>query len=91
MSTDQFYKNHTDFNSHPLAPLFYKFIELLRRDDKNSLADVVLKISEQQYIQDNRDIVAKIILEMSKLGEKISANDNREGFNNLVSELQYLN
>lgn len=87
MSTDQIYKNHTDFNSHPLAPLFYKFIELLRRDDNNILADGLLKISEQQYIQDNRDIVAKIILEMMKFGDDAAANDNKVAFDRFISSL----
>lgn len=91
MSTDQFYKNHTDFSSHPLAPLFYKFIELLRRDDKNILADGLLKISEQQYIADNRDIVAKIILEMMKFGDGAAANENRVAFDRFISDLHLPN
>ena len=87
MSTDQFYKNNTDFKFHPLAHLFYKFIELLRRDDKHHMADALLKISEQQYIQDNRDIVAKIILEMMKFGDDAAANDNRVAFDRFISSL----
>ena len=77
MRSDQFYQANIDFASHPLAPLFFNFIDILKTRGYHRMADDLLKISKQQYIADNRQIIAKIILEMMNI-DREAANDNKD-------------
>ena len=53
---------YDDFLDNPLAPLFYQFIDILK--SRCFLKEV--KIAQQHYLPENRNIITKIAIEMQK-------------------------
>lgn len=66
MNSIQYYKDHNNFIDHPLAPLFYQFVETLEKRGFYKEAEDLQKIAEKYYLPENRTIILKIIIEMQK-------------------------
>ncbi len=66
MNSIQYYKDHNNFIDHPLAPLFYQFVETLEKRGFYKEAEDLQKIAEKYYLPENRTIIFKIIIEMQK-------------------------
>jgi hypothetical protein len=66
MNSIQYYKDHNNFIDHPLAPLFYQFVEILEKRGFYKEAEDLQKIAEKYYLPENRTIILKIIIEMQK-------------------------
>ena len=66
MNSIQYYKDCNNFIHHPLAPLFYQFVETLEKRGFYKEAEDLQKIAEKYYLPENRTIILKIIIEMQK-------------------------
>ncbi len=66
MNSIQYYKDHNNFIDHPLAPLFYQFVETLEKRGFYKEAEDLQKIAEKYYFPENHTIILKIIIEMQK-------------------------
>jgi hypothetical protein len=66
MNSIQCYKDHNNFIDHPLAPLFYQFVEILEKRGFYKEAEDLQKIAEKYYLPENRTIILKVIIEMQK-------------------------
>ena len=58
--------SYDDFSENPLAPLFYQYIEILKSRCFLKEAEDLLKIVQQHYLPENRNIITKIAIEMQK-------------------------
>ena len=66
MNSIQYYKDHNNFIDHPLAPLFYQFVETLEKRGFYKEAEDLQKIAEKYYLPENRTIIFKIIIEIQR-------------------------
>jgi len=66
MNSIQYYKDCNNFIDHPLAPLFYQFVETLEKRGFYKEAEDLQKIAEKYYLPENRTIILKIIIEMQR-------------------------
>ncbi|MEA0971676.1 hypothetical protein Megvenef_01660 [Candidatus Megaera venefica] len=66
MNSIQYYKDCNNFIDHPLAPLFYQFVETLEKRGFYKEAEDLQVIAEKYYLPENRTIILKIIIEMQK-------------------------
>jgi len=83
MKNKQYQKDYDDFSENPLAPLFYQYIDILKSHHFHKEAEDLLKISEQYYLPENRNIITKIIIEM----QKTTAYDETNKFEQLLRQL----
>jgi hypothetical protein len=66
MNSIKCYKDCNSFIDHPLAPLFYQFVETLEKRGFYKEAEDLQKIAEKYYLPENRTIILKVIIEMQK-------------------------
>jgi hypothetical protein len=66
MNSIQCYKDRNNFIDHPLAPLFYQFVETLEKRGFYKEAEDLQEIAEKYYLPKNRTIILKIIIEMQR-------------------------
>ncbi|MEA0971633.1 hypothetical protein Megvenef_01617 [Candidatus Megaera venefica] len=66
MNSIKCYKDCNSFIDHPLAPLFYQFVETLEKRGFYKEAEDLQKIAEKYYLPENRTIILKIIIEMQR-------------------------
>lgn len=74
MRPSHLYNENIAFSDHPLAPIVFKFTELLKSKSHNKMADDLLRLANFD-IPEAKELIAKIILEMSK---PIYDNDNND-------------
>ena len=66
MVSKQYKKDYDDFSEHPLAPLFFEYVNVLKSHNFHKEAEDLLMIAEQHYLPENRNIITKIVIEMQK-------------------------
>ena len=66
MNSIQYYKDCNNFIDHPLAPLFYQFVETLEKRGFYKEAEDLQVIAQKYYLPENRTIILKVIIEMQK-------------------------
>jgi len=66
MINTQYKKDYNDFSDHPLAPLFFEYVNVLKSHHFHKEAEDLLAISERYYLPENRNIITKIVVEMQK-------------------------
>ena len=66
MNSIQCYKDRNNFIDHPLAPLFYQFVETLEKRGFYKEAEDLQVIAQKYYLPENRTIILKVIIEMQK-------------------------
>ena len=54
------------FSEHPLSSLFYQYINTLEEHHFHKETEDLLQVARRYYLPENRDIIAKIIIEMKK-------------------------
>ena len=81
--TDQRQSPITEFSYHPLSPLFYQYINTLEAHHFHKEAEDLLQIAKRYYLPENRDIIAKIIIEM----KQAALSEELYKFKQLVREL----
>ena len=77
-------KIYNSFLEHPLAPLFFEYIDILKSHNFHKEAEDLLKITKQHYLPENRNIITKIIIEM----QKAAVSDEKNKFEQLLGQLQ---
>jgi hypothetical protein len=75
--------SYDDFAEHPLTPLFYQFIEILKSRCFLKEAEDLEKIAKQHYLPENRNIITKIAIEM----QKASVSNELNKFEQLLKRL----
>jgi len=83
MINTQYKKDYNDFSDHPLAPLFFEYVNVLKSRHFHKEAEDLLAMSEQYYLPENRNIITKIIIEM----QKASISDETNKFNQYLRQL----
>ena len=83
MKSIQHYKNRNNFIDHPLAPLFYRFVETLEKRGFYKEAEDLQQIAEKYYLPENRTIIFKIIIEM----QKAAVSDEESKLEQLLQQL----
>jgi len=66
MNSIKCYKDCNSFIDHPLAPLFYQFVETLEKRGFYKEAEDLQVIAQKYYLPENRTIILKVIIEMQK-------------------------
>lgn len=84
MKKKQYQQDYNDFSENPLATLFYQYIDILKSHNFYKEAEDLLKIAEQHYLPENRNIITQIILEM----QKASVSDETNKFEQYLRQLQ---
>lgn len=84
MKKKQYHKNYNDFSDHPLASLFFEYVDILKSHNFHKEAEDLLKISEQYYLPENCKIITNIIIEM----QKAAVSDETNKFQQLLRQLQ---
>ncbi len=84
MISRQHKKDYDDFSKHPLASLFFEYVDVLKSHNFHKEAEDLLKISKQYYLPENRNIITKIIIEM----QKAAVSDETNKFQQLLRQLQ---
>ena len=84
MKKKQYHKDYNDFSDHPLASLFFEYVDILKSHNFHKEAEDLLKITKQHYLPENRNIITKIIIEMQKAA--VSYEKNK--FEQLLGQLQ---
>ena len=74
----------TEFSEHPLSPLFFEYISVLKRHHFLKEAEDLLAISREYYLPENRNIITKIIVKMQ---EAASFNETNK-FQQYLRQLQ---
>ena len=78
-------QNATPFAEHPLAPLFFECINMLKTHNFLKEAEDLIEISKNYELPENRSIITKISVEMQKM-----AVSNEQGkLQNLVERLRW--
>ena len=75
--------SYNDFAEHPLAPLFYQFIEILKSRCFLKEAEDLEKIAKQHYLPENRNIITKIAIQI----QKASVSNELNKFEQLLKRL----
>lgn len=83
MNSIQRYKDRNNFIDHPLAPLFYQFVETLEKRGFYKEAEDLQKIAEKYYLPENRAIIFKIIIEM----QRAAVSDEESKLEQLLQQL----
>lgn len=73
----------TEFSQHPLASLFYQYIDTLKAHYFLKEAEDLLQLASRYRLPENRDILAKIIIEL----KKAALSEELYKFKQLVHEL----
>ena len=84
MKKKQYHKDYNDFSNHPLASLFFEYVDILKSHNFHKEAKDLLKISEQYYLPENCKIITNIIIEM----QKVAVSDEINKFQQLLRQLQ---
>ena len=84
MKKKQYHKDYNDFSDHPLASLFFEYVDILKSHNFHKEAEDLLKISEQHYLPENCKIITNIIIEM----QKVAVSDETKKFQQLLRQLQ---
>ena len=84
MKKKQYHKDYNDFSDHPLASLFFEYVDILKSHNFHKEAEDLLKISEQYYLLENCKIITNIIIEM----QKVAVSDETNKFQQLLRQLQ---
>jgi len=84
MKKKQYQQDYNDFSENPLATLFYQYIDILKSHNFYKEAEDLLKIAEQHYLPENRNIITQIIIEM----QKASVSDETNKFEQYLRQLQ---
>lgn len=84
MKKKQYHKDYNDFSDHPLASLFFEYVDILKSHNFHKEAEDLLKISEQYYLLENCKIITNIIIEM----QKVAVSDETNKFQQYLRQLQ---
>ena len=60
-------QNAIPFSEHPLAPLFFEFVNMLKTHNFLKEAEDLIEISKNYELPENRSIITKISVEMQKM------------------------
>lgn len=60
-------QNAIPFSEHPLAPLFFECVNMLKAHNFLKEAEDLIEISKNYELPENRNIITKIIVEMQKM------------------------
>ena len=83
MISKQHKKDYNDFSEHPLAPLFFEYVDILRSRHFHKEADDLIAVAEKYYLPENKKIVTKIVTKM----QKAELSDNTKWFHQYLREL----
>ena len=84
MIGSQHKKDHDDFSEHPLAPLFFEYVDILRQHHFHKEADDLIAVAEKYYLPENNKIITKIIIEM----QRAAVSDEKNKFEQLLQKLR---
>ena len=83
MNSIQCYKDRNNFIDHPLATLFYQFVETLEKRGFYKEVEDLQQIAEKYYLPENRTIIFKIIIEM----QRAAVSDEESKLEQLLQQL----
>ena len=67
MINSNYGKTYNSFAEHPLAPLYFKYIDILMSKDLNHNVQHLLDIANSPLTDDNIKIIAEIVASMEML------------------------
>ena len=84
MISKQHTKDYNDFSEHPLAPLFFEYVDILKSRHFYKEAEDLLQVARHHYLPENRNIITRIIIEM----QRASVSEEANKFEQLLEQLQ---
>ena len=84
MISKQHKKDYDDFSEHPLASLFFEYVDILKSHNFHKEAEDLILISEKYYLPENNKIITKIIIAM----QRAAVSDEKNKFDQLLEQLQ---
>lgn len=79
----QYKKDYDDFSEHPLASLFFEYVNVLKSHNFHKEAEDLILVSEKYYLPENNKIITKIVIEM----QKAAVSDETKKFHQYLREL----
>ncbi len=83
MKNKQYQKDYDNFSEHPLASLFFEYVDILKSHHFLKEAEDLLAVAEQHYLPENRNIITKVIVEM----QKVAVSDETDKLRRLLKQL----
>ena len=83
MKNKQYQKDYDNFSEHPLASLFFEYVDILKSHHFLKEAEDLVTVSEQYYLPENRNIITKIIIER----QKVVVSDETDKLHRLLKQL----
>lgn len=83
MISKQRTKDYNDFSEHPLAPLFFEYVDILKSRHFHKEAEDLISVAEKYYLPENKKIITKIVTKM----QKAELSDNTKWFHQYLREL----
>jgi len=83
MKNKQYRKDYDNFSEHPLASLFFEYVDILKSHHFLKEAEDLVTVSEQYYLPENRNIITKIIIER----QKVVVSDETDKLHRLLKQL----
>jgi hypothetical protein len=83
MINSQHKKDYNDFSEHPLAPLFFEYVDILRSRHFHKEADDLIAVAEKYYLPENKKIITKIVTKR----QKVELSDGTKRFHQYLREL----
>ena len=77
-------QNTIPFAEHPLAPLFFECVNMLKAHNFLKEAEDLIEISKNYELPENRSIITKISVEM----QKMAVSNEQEKLQDLVERLR---
>jgi len=84
MKNKQYQKDYDNFSEHPLASLFFEYVDILKSHHFLKEAEDLVTVSEQYYLPENRKIISQIIIER----QKVVVSDETNKFEQHLRQLQ---
>ena len=83
MISTQHKKDYNNFSEHPLAPLFFECVHILKSHNFHKEADDLIAVAEKYYLPENKKIITKIVTKM----QKATVSDETKRFHQYLREL----
>ena len=84
MSTDSKTQNAIPFSEHPLAPLFFECVNMLKAHNFLKEVEDLIEISKNYELLENRNIITKISVEI----QKMAVSNEKERLQDLTERLR---
>ena len=78
MMNSNYGKTYNSFAEHPLAPIYFKYIDILISKDLNQEVQHLLDIADAPITEETREIFTDIVAALVKIANEANVNEFEE-------------